>query len=61
MIATIAKSVVAFATALATGIGTAVTDGEITGVEWAVLALGGIIAAASVWAVTNAPAPLGDK
>jgi hypothetical protein len=62
MIATIAKSIVAGASTLATGIGTAIASGDgITGLQWAVLACGVIIAAGTVWAVTNAPAPLGDK
>ncbi len=53
---TIAKAVIAGVTALATGYATAMADGSITSTEWVTLAAGTVIAAASVWAVTNKPA-----
>lgn len=55
---TIAKAVVAVTTALGTGIATAVSDGRVTWVELVLAALGAAAAGASVWAVTNDPAPV---
>lgn len=50
-----AKAVVAGATALTTGLVTAIGDGRVTVVEIILMALGAIIAVASVWAVSNKP------
>jgi hypothetical protein len=52
---TIAKAVIAVATALGAAIATAVSDGHVTWPEVALGILGAIIAGASVWAVTNKP------
>lgn len=50
---TIAKAVIAGATALSTGIGTALADGGVTIWEAVLFVLGAAVSVASVWAVTN--------
>lgn len=52
----IAKAIIAGATALAGGVGTAAADGSITATEWAVTVCAVVIAAVAVWATPNAPA-----
>lgn len=50
---TIAKAVVAVATALMTGLTTAVSDGNVTWIEVVIMVLGAAIAGGGVWSVTN--------
>lgn len=52
---TIAKSVVATATALGTAIATAVADGHVTVWEIVLGVLGAVAAGATVWSTSNKP------
>ncbi len=52
---TIAKAIIAGVTAFATGYATAMADASITATEWVTLGAGTVVAALSVWAVTNKP------
>lgn len=50
---TVAKSVIAVATALGTAIATALADGQVSVWEIVLGALGAVVAGASVWATSN--------
>lgn len=50
---TIAKAVIAGVTALGATITTALAEGGVTATEWVTIVVGTVVAAASVWAVTN--------
>lgn len=53
----IAKAVIATVVAGAAAIGTALTDGHITGTEWCVIVPAIVVAAGAVFSVPNADKP----
>lgn len=53
----IAKAIAASAAAAATAYGVAVQDGQVTGAEWATLAVAAVLAGIAVWATPNAEKP----
>lgn len=56
----IAKAIIGGLTAGAAAYGVAVQDGQVTGAEWATIAIAAIVAGVSVWATPNA-APKSDQ
>jgi hypothetical protein len=51
----IAKAVVSGVVAFCGGLGVALTDGSVTGVEWCVIVPATVIAVGGVFGITNAP------
>lgn len=49
------KAFFAGATAFLGALGTALTDGTVTGLEWVAIAGATVVAAGAVWGVRNAP------
>jgi len=51
------KSVATTVAAFATAVGTAATDGQITGIEWLIASCGAVVAGLAVFGISNGPDP----